>query len=34
LVELRGTSQDLTHYLDDLRAGFREIEPAEDSATR
>ena len=34
LVELRGTSQDLTHYLDDLRAGFREIEPAEDPATR
>ena len=34
LQGLREKSQDLTHYLEDLRAGFREVEPAPDPARR
>lgn len=32
LLALRDKSRDLTHYLDDLRAGFRETESAADPA--
>lgn len=34
LQGLREKSQDLTHYLEDLRAGFREVEPEPDPARR
>ena len=32
LLALRDKSQDLTHYLDDLRTGFRELDPTADPA--
>ena len=30
LLSLRGKSRELTRYLDDLRAGYRELDPATD----